>query len=166
MSKKKKKNPKAPNSKDPGKKTEVLGTLSSNGIYVTRIITANDGFIVLTYNEKEVDKIFNNNTDKQLQEKNFAPSSLPNSKQINLFSSSRVDNYIFAQNENEIKDEIIEHNEWVEEICQIYEFPNSNTLKIAFKESARAIKGQEHGIKMFSMRIPASTQNKKPSTVW
>lgn len=65
-----------------------------------------------------------------------------------------MDNYIFAHNVNEIREEIIDRNEWAEEISQVYKFPNSNTLKITFEETAKAIKAQEHGIKMFSMRIP------------
>lgn len=66
----------------------------------------------------------------------------------------RVDNYTFANNEEDIKEEILTHNEWVEEISQIYKFPNSNTLKISFNESSKAMKAQENDLKMFSMKIP------------
>lgn len=63
---------KTPNSKDLKKKEELLGILSSNGIYVTRI-TTNDCFVILTQDDGELDKLFNNTTDKELQEKNFTP---------------------------------------------------------------------------------------------
>lgn len=144
---------KSPNSKDLGKKTELQGLLSSNVIYVTRIITTNGGFVILTYSEEEMDKIFNN-TDKQLQEKQVFLIIPPQLKANRLVLIFRVNNYIFTHSENEIKEEILEHNKWIDEISQIYKFPNSNTLKITFNESAKAIKAQEHGIKLFSMRIP------------
>lgn len=91
---------KSPNSKDPGKKMELLGLLSSNGIYVTKIIATIDGFVILTYIEDEMDKIFNNNTDKQLQEKQFfliIPPRLKANRSVLIF---RMDKYIFTHSEN------------------------------------------------------------------
>lgn len=49
---------KTQNSKDQSKRQELLGILATNGIYVTRIIAANDGFIILAQNEEEMDKVF------------------------------------------------------------------------------------------------------------
>lgn len=85
--------------KDPSKKTELLSILSWNEIYVTRIISTNDGFIILTYNEEELDKIFNNTVDKQLQDNNFTPIIPPQLKANRSVLIFRVDNYIFAHNE-------------------------------------------------------------------
>lgn len=144
---------KSANARDPNKKTELLGILSSNEVYATRIITANDGFVILTYNDEELDKVFKSNTLKQLQEKNYSPVTPPQLKASRSILIFRVDNYIFSHSEPEIKEEIINGNEWVEDINQIYKFPNSNTLKVTFQETTKAQKAQEYGLKMFDMRI-------------
>lgn len=144
---------KTANAKDQGRKEELLNILSTNDIYVTRIIQANDGFVILTQNEDEMDKIFNNIIDKELQKKNFTPIMPPQLKANRSILIFRVENHIFMHEEKEIKEEIIRRNEWADEVSQVFKFPNSNTLKITFNEAAKATKAQEQGIKMFAMRI-------------
>lgn len=148
---------KSANSKDPQRKRELLSILSTNEIYVTRIITTNDGFVILTFNEEESDKVFKADTIQQLQSKQFNPITPPQLKANRSVLLFRVENFIFSHSESEIKEEIINHNDWVEDITQIYKFPNSNTLKITFQETAKAQKALELGIKMFLMRISPHT---------
>lgn len=96
-----------------------------------------------------MDKVFNQNIHKQLMDKSYSPIlplQLKANRSVLVF---RVDNYIFMHNEAEIMEEIIYHNEWVEEINQVYKFPNSNTLKISFNETAKALRAQEQGLKCF-----------------
>lgn len=118
---------KATNSKDPGRKHKLLEILASNEIYVTRIIPKPDAFIIPTNNDNEMDKIFNNKTDKQLKELDFLtqiPFLLKANRSVIL---SRVDNHIIDHGEEEIKEEIIKQNPWVQSISQILKFPRGNT---------------------------------------
>lgn len=43
--------------------------LAKKDIYITKLIQTNDGFVVLTSGDNEMDSIFNNKTDKVLMEK-------------------------------------------------------------------------------------------------
>lgn len=144
---------KSSNPKDPRRKTKLLEILSTNDIYVTRLIPTNDGFIILTSNENELDKIFNNTTDKQLERNEFSPQMPPQlsaNRSVLLF---KVDNHIFENSESSIKEELQNQNEWVGEITQIYKFPRGNIIKVTFNETQKAIKALDNGLKMFSMKI-------------
>lgn len=136
---------KSPNAKDP-KRRELLEILSLNDIYVARIIPTNDGFVILTHNDEELDKIFNNTTDKQLLKKNFSPIIPPQLKATRSILIFRVDNNIFAHDENEIK-EIIERNEWAEDVCQVFKFPSVSSFQISeFKHTQNNLQsgGKSH----------------------
>ncbi len=63
---------KAQNSNDPRRKRKLLEILSQNVIYVTRIISISDGYIILTESDQELDKVFNNKTDTKLEENELA----------------------------------------------------------------------------------------------
>lgn len=142
------------NSKDPARKSKLLEILSSNNIYVTRIITNPDGFVVLTDSETELDKIFNNKTDKMLENNNFQVQIPPQLRENRSVMAFKIDNHIYQNSEEDIIEELSNKNEWVGKIAQIYKFPNSNTLKITFDETSKALKAQETGLLLFSMRIP------------
>lgn len=86
-------------------------------------------------------------------QKNFTPVMPPQLKANRSVLIFKVENHIFKNSEEDIKEEILKHNEWVEEISQVYKFPNTNTLKISFTESNKATKAQEYGIKLFFMKI-------------
>lgn len=72
--------------------------------YVTRIITTNDGFVILTQDDEELDMLFNNTTDKELIRKNFTPIMPPQLKANRSILIFRVDNYIFMNSEENIKE--------------------------------------------------------------
>lgn len=69
------------NSSDPRRTNKLLELLARNEVYANRIISVSDGFIILTNSEKELYKIFNNITNKVLEENEFHPiiplSSMP-----------------------------------------------------------------------------------------
>lgn len=145
---------KSPNPKDRLRTNKLLEILSCNDVYVTRIIPINDGFIILTSSNNKLDKIFNNVTDKQLEENEFLPQippELSSNRSVLLF---RVDNYIHENTEHDIKEEIQKKNEWVGKITRVYKFPKGNIIKITFDETQKAKKAQETGLKLFSMKIP------------
>lgn len=108
------------NAKDPRKTLKLLEILQCNDIYATRLIPVHEGFVVLTGSEDELDKIFNNSTDKKLQEKNFFPQIPPEliaNRSVFLF---RVDSLIFENNEEDMKTEIEKKNEWVGNLTIVY----------------------------------------------
>lgn len=142
------------NSKDPRRTTKLLEILSCNDVYVTKLIPVNDGFIILTSSNDELDKIFNNTTDKKLEENDFLPqipTELTSNRSVLIF---RVDNHIHGNTERNIKEEIEHHNEWVGDI-KVVKFGKDNTIKITFSDTTKAKKAQETGLKLFSMRIPS-----------
>lgn len=55
---------KTTNSKDPRRQNKLLEILSPHNIFVTMILTVPDGYVVLTDSDTELDKIFNNKTEK------------------------------------------------------------------------------------------------------
>ncbi len=63
-----------------GNRIILLRTLSANIIYATRIITVQDGFIVLTRSDEEVDKIFQQKTQQELINNRFLSILLPELK--------------------------------------------------------------------------------------
>ena len=58
-----------PNTKD--NKLKLIETLSKKDIEISRIITTNDGFAVLTKNEHHADSIFSNYTKTALDAHGF-----------------------------------------------------------------------------------------------
>lgn len=145
---------KCTNSKDPRKKHKLLEILSKNEIYATRIITVQDGFIVLTSDETEQDKLFNNKTDNELKKEDLIPQiplELKASRSVLIF---KVDNEIFNKHEEDIKEELERQNPWVGQILQTQKFTTSNIIKITFDETVKAVKATEKGLLAFSMRLP------------
>lgn len=145
---------KVENSKDPRKKTQLLEILSINNIYVVKIITVPDEFVILIDSDSELDKVFDDIIDKALEDNGFRaqiPSQLKANRSI---IALRVDNHIYQNTEEDIIEEICNKNAWVENISQVLKFPNSNTLKITFDETSIALTAREAGLLLFSMRIP------------
>lgn len=107
----------------------------------------------MTDKDSELDKLFNNKTDAELQKQKFYPVIPPQlraNRSVLLFS---VDNHIFQNSEEEIKQEIIKSNEWTGTSISVFKYPKGNTLKITFAETAQARKSQEAGLLLFSMKI-------------
>lgn len=66
-----------------------------------------------------------------------------------------VDPHINNNEEEEIKNELIDKNDWISNITQIHKFPSRNIIKVTFSDSQQAKKAQDAGLKLFSMKIPA-----------
>lgn len=92
------------NSKDQRRKAKRLEILSKNDKYVTRILPINDGFIIVTINKTELDKIFNNITDKELGEHDFVPQVPPQLKANRSGLIFKVDNHIYNKDVETIKE--------------------------------------------------------------
>lgn len=148
---------KSSNSKDPRIKNSLLEILSRNDIYATRLISIPDGFVVLTWNEQDLDKIFNSTTNVQLEEEGLTPIIPLELKANRSVIILNVDTHIYSNNESDIMEEIMNKNDWAKEnITNLVKFPNSQILKITFKQSSQAKKAQTAGLRLFSMSIPAT----------
>lgn len=66
-----------------------------------------------------------------------------------------VDPHIYDNEDNEIKGEIMEMNQWTNnQLDHLQRFPASKTIKITFKQAALARKATEKVLLAFSMSIP------------
>lgn len=97
---------------------------------MTKTFPTNDGFIILTCDDGEMDKIFDENTDLGFTP--LTPPELIGNRSVLIF---RVDPYIFQNIEDDIKEEIIAKRDWIQEISHIYKFRNNNTIKITFSNA-------------------------------
>lgn len=141
----------------PTKRTSLLRTLSQNMIYATKIIDISDGFIVLTRNDEDIDKIFKGNCLKELNKEDFEPMLPPEQRTKRTIIIFNVDSYlyIYEHTEKEMEDEFIINNEWTEgRIDSINKFPKNNMINISFKETTSAKRPTDKGLLGFHMSIP------------
>lgn len=83
---------KSTNLKDPRRIAKLLKILSCNDIYAIRLISVIDEFVVWTSNDEELDKLFNSNIDKKLEENEFfpqIPQQLKANRSVLLFSGGQ-----------------------------------------------------------------------------
>lgn len=142
----------------------MLKTLSQNLIYAKRIIDVNDGYVVLTRNDEDLDKIFQGNCLKEIKKYDFTPilpSELRAKTTVLIFS---VDD-IYSDMEKYTEHELINKNEWITEgIENIFKFPKNNMLKISFNQTASGKKSNGERIARFQHEYPAPTQLNRKST--
>ena len=146
---------KSGSSKDPDRLNQLLELLSKNDIYATKILPAPDGFVVVTENEAELDRIFNNTTDKELINNQFTPLIPPELKAHRSVLIFRIDDHIYNNNEESILQELQEQNQWITGIASVSKFTRGRGLKITFTDTIVAKKAQEKGLLLYSMRIPS-----------
>lgn len=145
---------KSASSNDPRRQKLLLEILSKNDIFATRIITIADGFVILTENETELDKIFKDSTDQELTSNQFTPLiplELKAHRSVIIF---KIEDLVYNNTEDEIYDELKAQNSWISGISSVTKFQRGRGLKITFSETTLAKKAQEKGLLLFSMRIP------------
>lgn len=149
---------KCQNSKDKDKKIALLQILSLNQVYATRVISMPDGFVVLTNTDNDLDTIFRRDVKNSLNESHFTPIVPPELKAKMTVIRVRVDDYIYGNNTDEIKEELIRENNWIAEddMEETFKFPKSNTIKITFQQTTTTEKTVNSGLLMFSMFIPTT----------
>ena len=144
------------NNKDPRRKSALLNILSRHDVFITKLIIINDGYVVITSNEQDMDNIFHESTSKDLQDNDFfsiIPPELQASRSIII---PRVDPHIYTNDTEDIRTEVEEKNPWtVNQIASVFKFPNVKIIKITFKQSNFVKKAQQDGLKMFMMSIPS-----------
>ena len=139
-------------------KLQLLRTLSENLIYATRIITSQDGFIVLTRSDEDVDQIFQSKTSEQLHENGFQPILPPELRAKRTVLVFSTDENIMKNKEEHIAEEFLAENPWMSSgIDNIYKIPRTKIMKITFKDTVAPKKATEIGILGFNMCIAPHT---------
>ena len=145
---------KYPRARERESKRDLLEILARNNVYAPRIITLDDGYAVLTYNDEDVDRIFQEVCREELRKKDFTaqmPYEVRARKTILMF---RLDDYVYQNNENDIAKELMDKNSWAkDEVETLFKFPRSNTIKVTFQQTKTAIKTLDTGLVMFNHRI-------------
>ncbi len=139
-------------------KLKLLEILSSNDIEISRIFTTRDSFVVLTVHENDTDNLFASAIGDVLERNDFLPILPPELRAKKSVIIPRVDDVIFERNVVDLGKELASKNNWItlEDIENIYKFPNSPTIKITFFSSLIAKKCTEKGLKAFKISIPAT----------
>lgn len=138
-------------------KLKLLEILCRNQVEISRIITSNDGFVVLTVNELSADAIFYHDIKQELMSQDFSPVMPPEMKAKKSIIIPRVDDVIYEKNVVDIGEELTRENTWIggiQEIEDVYKFPNSPTLKVTFLQTTIAKKCTEKGLKAYKISIP------------
>ncbi len=148
---------KCKNSDDKKIKTKLLEILCTKQIQVTKVFTAPDGFAILLYNEDHADKIFSRDIKTDLDSNGFTAVLPPELKSKKSVIITKVDDVIYDRSNDEIAQELSDNNTWIgAEIDAVFKFPNSNTLKVTFNQTAIAKKCTESGLLAFNLSIPPS----------
>ena len=143
-----------PNTKD--NKLKLIETLSKKDIEISRIITTNNGFAVLTINEHHADSIFHNDTKTELDAHGFTAYMPPELKVKKCVIIPRVDDIIYEKHIVDIGEELQKQNTWIgEDLIDVYKFPRSPTVKLTFSQTLTAQKCTEKGLKAFNISIPS-----------
>ncbi len=147
------------------KKLQLIETLCSRNIETNRIITTNDGFVVITVNEHHADSIFKAEARQEHITREFQPVMPPELNAKKRIIIPRVDDLIYEWSSADIEQELIRKNTWIGgELESVFKFPNSPTIKIIFTQTALATKCTEIGLKAFNISIPPPTHEIKPET--
>lgn len=146
---------KHPKPREPAVRTNLLEILSKHHVYATKIIPLDDSLIVLTSDTNEAEKIFCSRCNDDLQNHRFTPILPPDLKANRTIIVTRLDDYIYNHEEEDIKEELKRQNSWIESgIVEIFKFPKSNTMKITYDHHEKAKKSTSQGLLMYHMRVP------------
>ena len=111
------------NNNDGIRHLKLLEILSKHDIYATKLIQTNDGFAIVIAEHTDLDRLFNNVTDQTLLKENFSPHIPPQLKANRSVLLTNVDSHISENEQDDVKDEILKHNEWVTNITRVHKFP-------------------------------------------
>lgn len=142
------------NSKEPEKRLKLLQLLSENEICVNKLLLANEGFTIFTYNDGDLDRLFNGITDKYLERNGFTPIIPPELKENRSIILFNEDQHIFNHEEDDMLKEIMDKNLYTNnQITEVLKFPRSKIIKITFTKTTIAKRATESGLRMYSMSI-------------
>lgn len=116
--------------------------MSCQNVYA-RMITIHESYTVVTNLDTDLDKIVSRELLRELKEEKFTLVTPPDLKTKRNVILTRLDDYIYNQNEAEIK-ELVQHNTWIsiEDVRNI-QVPQLKTIKVTFDQTNVAEKAQE-----------------------
>ncbi len=148
---------KCKNSDEKRKKTKLLEILCTKQVQVTKVFTTPDGYGILLINEDHADKIFTREIKEELVANGFSAVLPPELKSKKSVIISRADDVVYDKTVDVIADELTQNNAWIgDDTDSVFKFPNSNTLKVTFNQTATAKKCTENGLLAFNLSIPPS----------
>ena len=137
-------------------KHKLLEILGPANIFATSLISTQDGILITTTSENEIDKILDPTLTGKLIEQGFSPIVPPEIKSKRTVICYKVEEYAFDNETKEIKEEINNSQDWAS-AQNCYKFPNNNgrrnMLKVEFATVQMADKACDTGIKMFNVSI-------------
>ena len=108
---------------DRDKKLRLVELLCTAQIQITKVHEAPDGFALILYNEDQADKIFESKIKTALGKDGFIPILPADMRVKNYVIVTRVDGIIFTRSEEEIKDEIVSKNSWInDDLDNVFKF--------------------------------------------
>ena len=120
-----------------------------------RLLPTHDGWVIVTANMRESEKLLKDEIIKKLTEIKMElvlPAELRARRTLVL---KKCDDGLFEEDKNNIIQEIIEAKPYIQhDIEDIYMMPQHSIMKIKFKTIEAANKIQQEGIKLFGASIP------------
>ncbi|MPC66793.1 hypothetical protein E2C01_060946 [Portunus trituberculatus] len=124
--------------KHPDPKLKLLRILFEHLIYATKIIPTPDSYMTLT----------------PLKEGGLDPIMPPELRAKRIIILFNVDNFILSHPEAEIKEEMLNNNNWlIGSIESVFKIPKTKIIKICLKETAMAKMATDRGMLAFHMSI-------------
>lgn len=144
---------KTSNSKDPRRTTKLLEILSSQDVYLTRLLSVSDGFVAFTCLDEDLDKVFSSATEK-LVECDYHPQMPPQPRALGQSSYLGWTVTFLKTLRLTFNLKLKKKNDWVGNINKIYKFPKGNIIKVTFEETNRAKKSTRTGLEGFLNEDP------------
>ena len=138
-------------------KLRILQALAPLNIKISAVHHTNEGSVIITADRHDSDKLLTPNAINKLKDLDIETIISPEERANRTVICHRLDELIFDNPENEIAQEIEDHNQGLI-VTRITKFPNrqtrkTNTLKVEFSDRAMATKA-EQGLLMFHLSVP------------
>lgn len=141
--------------KDPSNKINLLGICSKNGIRVTRVHEAADGYTLICASIDDIDVLLSDRVQDLLTACALVCIAPPQLKARRSVIVRRVDNHIYEHSVDEIRGEVQDKNSWAD-VVDVVKFPNSKTIKIQFSNAAIAQRCLSDGLSLFHLHVGSS----------
>ena len=140
-------------------RAELLNLFANDtvNIRVTSIRVVEDGYLLYFPTSEEADRLFLPSVIAALAAMDLEPMMPAELKARRSVILGNVDNSIYDNQEEIIKEEIYKSNEWAR-VKEVKKFRNS-TLKVIFEQAIMSQLCREKGLKLFKLYIPGNSIN-------
>lgn len=137
----------------PIKRNLIRDTLFNKGVKFSKIVEARDAYIVVCFDEEDVDKTLASEITNKLSDNGLDVVIPPPLRAKKSVVVRRLDKEITQNNAEDIAKEVEKWNPW-SKVDEVYKFRNlDHMIKIRFQEIGMARKAENQGICMFSYFI-------------